>query len=241
MNNINIALCLSGLSSNYKLGVKTLSNIKQWIKQYDINVDIFIHSWEDVLTQEYINFYNPTDYRIDHIDELDNVIDFFSKKHVTFKDLLSKDFINKIKHTNYTCLSQFYSMSECHKLRLKTGKHYDIVIRSRCDIILDNFIGGVNRVLTKLSKYDNDKKTNCTNILYVPWVRSDEKTNTHTDWCIMLGRPYVFDRIFDLFPYCLNNVPKIDGSEHTIMYNYLVSRNVRVCGNIPLHYKLIRS
>jgi len=86
VNNINIALCLSGLSKNYNRGVATLSNIRKWIEQYNLNVDVFIHTWDDTLAQEYVNFYKPIDYKIDHIDELDNVIegmiDYFSSTDV---------------------------------------------------------------------------------------------------------------------------------------------------------------
>ena len=231
----NIALCISGLADSYKDGIDTLKTLDKW-RSKGINIDTYIHTWESSLAEEYINLYKPVDYIIDSQQVLDPVINFFAKKHIKFRDALSADFVNKIKTTNYTCLSQFYSMRESHLLRKKTNRVYDFVIRSRCDIVLKDFISNIDYVLTKLSKYDTHNKRNCTNILFVPWIRSDERGNTHTDWCVMLARPYVFDIVFDLFPLCLNKVPKLDGSEHSIIYEHMISRNVRVHGNIPLKF-----
>lgn len=232
---INIALCLSGLSDSYDLGKKTVETLDLW-RFNNINVDVYIHTWDSPKANEYINLYKPVDYIIDNSSALDPVIDFFSKKHIKFRDSLSPDFIKLIKNTNYTCLSQFYSMKESHLLRKKSERTYDFVIRSRCDITLVGFINNINYVLNKLSKYDTHNKKNTTNILFVPWIRSDHKGGTNTDWCIMLARPYVFDIVFDLFPLCLNKVPKLDGSEHRIIYDYIISRNIRVHGNMPLKY-----
>ena len=231
----NIALCISGLPDSYKKGINTLKTLNEW-RSKGINIDTYIHTWESPLAEEYINLYKPVDYIIDNQEVLDPIINFFAKKHIKFRDTLSAEVVNKIKTTNYTCLSQFYSMKEAHLLCKKTNQKYDFVIRSRCDIALKDFVSNIDHVLTKLSKYDTHNKRNCTNILFVPWIRSDERGNTHTDWCVMLARPYVFDIVFDLFPLCLDKVPKLDGSEHSIIYEHMISRNVRVHGNIPLKF-----
>src|SRR5438105_12107866 len=155
---IKIALCLSGHMRSYK---QCLENYKENIfSKFD--VDVFIHTWDRnpnydlfqdkiIDTQEIINLYKQAGASnvfifIETADSLDNIEDMSKNKIMEY---WKTD--NKICHINL--IYQYYKIYKVHKMKreyeLENNIIYDIVIRSRPDIIFNNKVDiNVNDYIT---------------------------------------------------------------------------------------------
>ena len=175
-----IAICLSGEPRNWDSCVKNYLKIiqmfnKECLPNFFIEVDYFIHSYnevthrsstiiDDFTTQNVINnfyikpdfdsilkLFAPKEYIIDNKDALMKYIRYF------FKDN-AEEFL-KIKHSNYSRLSQWISASKsiqlCYEFSKRTNTQYDLVIKSRFDALLNlnpkiNIHHLINKAKTRL-------------------------------------------------------------------------------------------
>ena len=150
------ALCLSG-DPRY---IQTcLDSIKRNI--IDINdVDVFGHFWIRTKdTPSYITLKNCTtnnyiDYMADHcLEYIDKIKDTIQFKNILCEEHPEFDIkfiptdvqdINDITRHNIFVQSQYYSVYKANKLKKEyeesNGFKYDLVIRLRCDIFIDNQI-----------------------------------------------------------------------------------------------------
>lgn len=283
---INIALCVSGemrrwynlhntvlnlshpCSKQYmekKVRGKNVwkSNIINTPKDIDYNLDVFIHTWnqityskrqktwdlnirEDNLDhKELINTIKPKKILIEDKSALDFHINLFKEKYKNFREC--EEIEKKVKYTNYTCLSQFYGMRKAHDLRLEYQKEknieYDFVIRTRSDILVKEFKKGVvDFVLEKLAVFDNRKKRHVCNgstpLIYCPWIYGDHRLHTIMEYALMLGRPHSFDKAFLNFPECLDHPAGFGNTSHGVMYDHIHQNNIYIRAPIPLTYSL---
>tara|TARA_R110002051_G_scaffold325707_1_gene430354 strand:+ start:7521 stop:8597 length:1077 start_codon:yes stop_codon:yes gene_type:complete len=231
-------------------------------EEIDYELHTFIHTWDQITYskkqttwelnlrkdkldhKEMIDKIKPKAIQIESKDALDVYIELF-KKNKDFREC--EDIEKKIKLTNYTCLSQFYSMRKCHDLRRKYQEEhnveYDIVIRTRSDILIKEFKKqSVFHVLHKLAVFDDNKKkhvcTGKTPLLYCPWIYGDHRLHTIMEYALMLGRPATFDKIFKGFPEKLPKTAGFGNTSHGVLYDHIHNDHTYIRAPIPLHYSL---
>jgi len=125
---MKIALCLSGQARSFKQGYEYYK--KNLLDHYD--VDVFIHTWEFDEWEEYVNLYDPVEFKMDPpvTKELGKTID---ETYVRTP--------NAAKFPPRFTYAMLSSMNHCSSLLSKhvfvTHKNYDWVIRSRSDYALN--------------------------------------------------------------------------------------------------------
>lgn len=127
-----IALCLSGLiRHSFFCFPYTYQN---FLNQ-GLDVDVFIHTWNE---SPAIELYNPKKYQIENQQQvIDNI-----KSQIDFGSI-------KIEGNVSNNISMYYSIKKCFDL---VPSDYDIVIRCRFDLLLENnldFKTIVNGILNK--------------------------------------------------------------------------------------------
>ena len=130
--NPKIALCLSGLIRN---SFFCFPYIYQNFLNQGLDVDVFIHTWNESPT---IELYNPKKYQIENQQQvIDNI-----KSQIDFTSI-------KVEGNISNNISMYYSIKRCFDL---VPSDYDIVIRCRFDLLLENnldFKTIVNGILSK--------------------------------------------------------------------------------------------
>lgn len=232
-------------------------------KDINYNFHTFIHTWDDITYskrqktwdlnireknlkhEELIDNIKPKKILIEDKSALDPYIHLFKEKYKDFRECEEID--KQVKYTNYTCLSQFYGMRKAHELRLQYQKEnnieYDFVIRTRSDVTIKGWRKDkVDFIFEKLSVFDNKTSNHVLNknvpLLYCPWIYGDHKLHTIMEYALMLGRPRVFDIIFQSFPECLECPAGFGNTSHGVMYNHIHQNNVYIRAPIPLIYSL---
>jgi hypothetical protein len=130
-----IALCLSGLTRN---SFFCFPYIYQNFLNQGLDVDVFIHTWND---SPVIDLYNPKKYETENQGEILNLI----RNQIHINSVKVEGNINNN-------ISMYYSIKKCFDL---VPDNYDVVIRCRFDLILENKINLkeiVNGILNK--EYD---------------------------------------------------------------------------------------
>jgi len=142
---MKIALCLSGQPRYLEIGFDAL--FKNFISKY--NVDVFAHIWfDEKLIDTNIDFCIP--YNRSHKWEKDadkKVIELYKPKKTFFEP--PKQFsLEPFKGANFeliapnNVLSMFYSIKQANNLKCayenENNFEYDLVIRARTDLILQN-------------------------------------------------------------------------------------------------------
>lgn len=173
-----IAICLSGEPRNWLDCAKSYKNLPNIFKNenvlQDVTIDYFIHSYdevthrsskivdddtvEDVRNNFYLkpdfkhilDFFKPKRHLIENKDSLDPYIQYFFKE--------DEEEYKKIKHSNYSRLSQWMSTSKSIKLCADyvkdTNTKYDFVIKSRFDVLFFNQCINIKQIISKLIKRD---------------------------------------------------------------------------------------
>jgi hypothetical protein len=111
-----IALCLSGLIRH---SFFCFPYIYQTFLNQDLDVDVFIHTWNDSPT---INLYNPKKYKIENETDVINHI----------RPQIPLDGVRIEGNVNNN-IKMFYSIKKCFEL---VPDDYDVVIRCRFDLFL---------------------------------------------------------------------------------------------------------
>lgn len=144
---MKIALCLSGQARSFKQGFEYYK--KNLLDHYD--VDVFIHTWQFDEWKEYVDLYDPVEFKMDP-----PITDSFGK---TIDDNYIRT-PNRQKFPPRFTYSMLSSMDTCSELIAKhvfvSHKNYDWVIRSRSDYALN--------VKIPFEELDNSK-------LYIPNCR----------------------------------------------------------------------
>lgn len=124
---MNISICLSGMPRN-------VSNSYNWLKTSVLDVldannikwNIFVSTWQDKNTQEFIDTYKPSRYEVEIWD--DEMIDKLGWKQMKKYDVSTKP----------NLLGMFYKIYKCNELRkkyeLENNIKYDIIIRARTEL-----------------------------------------------------------------------------------------------------------
>ena len=265
------ALIISGEMRRAYNCAQTAKNLSQIC-----DVDVFLHTWnqitysarqkdlklnirEDNLTHEsLISEIEPKAHLVESKDALDHIIDEVKEYSDIDKEsekgkLWNKEIADRIKYTNHTCLSQFYSHRKSYDIfkeyRGKNNIKYDFVIKTRSDILITPKPGGVNLILESLCVFDKDPDNNpeisenhaSKNIKLIrcPWVYSTHRGEVIMEYALMTGRPDAFDLLYEDFPYSL---PKIkdngDGNSHTSFFEHLRSKKIYLRCTVPFFYDL---
>jgi len=132
MKKYKIAVCISGEARTYR---DCIANIARYfanitLDNYEVEVDYFIHTWDKTTPKpQYAN------------NQTDCVIDIpFIKNHINLIDYKQDKGRTELEDTRYW-KPMFYSMYYCNFLKQKyeLNNHftYDLVVRTRFDIIFD--------------------------------------------------------------------------------------------------------
>lgn len=219
---MKIAICFYGQPRKYK---KVLDQWQKLIKE--LNADVFIHSWygidrgrNEIDVNELTKDFNPKEIEI-------------SDKH-KFIELIPED--ATYQNQSYHVMQQAYTISKSFKLLVEHStnfnKKYDIIIKSRMDIELENIDNLIDFVKSKI---DNNK-------LYVAgnhWIGS-----SMFDDNIMVAKSdivvYLFLQYFKYTIQFINNTKLIPGGEQNI-FNYINDMGVSnlIDKATPLNFVLI--
>jgi len=158
---MKIALCFSGEPRCWEYGYKNIQHLKDIHSDIDINV--FIHTWDNITYKEG-GFFDKrhtyrslqTDWNNPHSNIAPTICyDSFIKTYnpvlykIENKNVLDNIITRKkltqledyIKFTGFTNISQLYSAGAVHKLRMEYEKNhgftYDIVLQIRTDLLLN--------------------------------------------------------------------------------------------------------
>jgi hypothetical protein len=204
---MNIAICFYGQPRKYK---QVLSQWKKIISE--LNADVFIHTW-----------YGQDRGRVD-ID-INELIEDFSPKEIEvssphkFTELIPED--SKYENQSYHGMNQAYTINKSIQLlesySYNFKKSYDVVIKTRFDITLQNVDDFIEFVKTKI---ENNK-------LYVAanhWVGSEMFDDN-----IMVGKAreviYISHRYFQHTIEYINNTKVIPGGEQNV-FRYINSNGL---------------
>jgi hypothetical protein len=219
---MRVAICFYGQPRKYK---KVLDQWQKVIKE--LNADVFIHSWYGV------------DRGRNEID-INQLTKDFNPKEIEISD--KHKFIELIPHDatyqnqSYHAMQQAYTISKCFKLLVEHStnfnKKYDIIIKTRMDIELENVDELINFVKSKI---DSDK-------LYVAgnhWIGASTFDDN-----IMVAKSdvmvYLFLQYFKYTIQFINTTKLIPGGEQNI-FNYINDMGVsKLIDKVtPLNFVLI--
>jgi len=121
MENVKVALCLSGLIRNSFFCFPYIYNS---FLNNDYNVDVFVHTWNE---SPVLDLYKPKAIRIENQNEVLNAI--LPQIHLNKNITIEGNILNNI--------SMYYSIKRCSDL---VDDSYDIIIRCRFDLLLQEKI-----------------------------------------------------------------------------------------------------
>lgn len=166
-----IALCLSGLIRH---SFFCFPYIYQNFLNQDLDVDVFIHTWNE---SSVIDLYKPKNYKIENRDDV-------LKLNLSQLDLKNISVQGNINNN----ISMFYSIKECFDL---VPSDYDIIIRCRFDLILQekiDFVGIMNDILqNKYNIFIPNKDFNCGGYTDQLAIGSYNSMKTYSDCILHLG------------------------------------------------------
>ena len=256
---MKIALCFAGEPRFWDYGYKNIQYLKDI--NPDINIDVFIHSWDtitykseidtppntnispNICYDKFITTYNPVAYKIENKNILDNIINSYNLNPL-------KD---NIMFTGFTSISQMYSTHEVHKLRMnyetENNTSYDIVFHLRTDLLLNpSRISLPKKSLSLLTR--SDVRFPRIQIVNLKSIKLD-----HNIWCSSGNTMNDIFSTWDIKNICqIKQKPnttgfspnhyKIRKTENTIL-EHIISRNFNVAAplfktsKISLNYDLM--
>lgn len=255
---MKIAVCISGEPRQYLM---TYKNMLEYYAPY--KPDIFIHSWEDTthpgdngegrdqiykqsytkidLKQTLKKLYSPKEILIENKNVLDNVLG---------QCTLPYNWLEKIKNTNLCSFSQWYSMRKCNELKHSTEKKekftYDIVVKTRFDIIQDPKTNNSRQLIDFLKKENLLKKdfTQKGDCILTPWLYTTYKGQNWMEYCYMYGTSNAFniichgEMLHELSRYPLGR-SHLNGNPHHVITEYIKSKKIPI---IPktMNYGIVR-
>jgi hypothetical protein len=192
---MKVALCISGLSRTYKESYSTLS-------EFIINKvkpDIFISTWSDSNNSEFYKLYNPLAFESEVYHET-NFNCFANYNH----------YVQKFNFFPKNLLPMYYKIYKANLLKLAhenfTKEKYDIVIRTRSDLLYKNEID-----IKEIDECLKNKKT-----IFCRKDTEHDPTYSNIDWCwdqFAFGSSFAMDIYSD-------TVNKLDGCLYTILEKF---------------------
>lgn len=219
---MRVAICFYGQPRKYK---QVLDQWQKLIKE--LEADVFIHSWygidrgrNEIDVNELTKDFNPKEIEV-------------SDKH-KFIDLIPSD--STYQNQSYHAMQQSYTITKCFKLlvehSINFNKKYDIIIKTRMDIELQNVDELIDFVKSKI---ESDK-------LYV--AGNHWQGGSMFDDNIMVAKSDILVHLFlQYFKYTIqfiNNTKLIPGGEQNI-FNYINNMGVLnlIDKTTPLNFVLI--
>jgi hypothetical protein len=232
---MKVAICISGQPRNYEQGYYEL---KKWfLDKYDC--DIYIHTWKDVKSPmsgghkfttvpEY--HFSENDYS--RILELYTPIKSFFQKPIPFDKTKIQGHLGYNLHN---VLSGSYSIYACNKLLQESGKHYDLVIRTRFDLQFTDYISPECLFLKDITQLNLDG----VNVFQYPIINGYATRISEVDDLFAVGSMEIMDIYSNCFSYLLKYI-YLD-EEHTAWLDTVVSDNPdELCPEGLLRYHLLK-
>ena len=151
---IKIALCLSGEPRWATIGFPYIYETFL-LPNNNFEVDVYIHSWNNFRA---LRMYNPKNYLIESVSSLEQANKILKQYQISypqsFSPLLSE--LDKYTSMNNHFINGLLMMDSMQKsFNLTRDFKYDIYIRSRFDLIFNNFTD-INQIIIDLirNKYD---------------------------------------------------------------------------------------
>ena len=139
-NRCKIAVCFSGYPRFYD---------RIDLKDYGNNISVFFHSWSDksesadkdscvsafTQRQDYLNYKADNDV-VKYLSPKQYKIESYKEKNSYFENMYSR-FRNCEGRTRRSVFPMYYSMNESIKLALDSKEKFDIIVRTRFDLKLE--------------------------------------------------------------------------------------------------------
>lgn len=152
---LKVALCISGYLRTFD---RTFQNLKQHVIDR-LNPDIFIHTWDTV---DCYGHSTPISQVFDRVNSLYRPKNIIIETASQFKSPPEYNSRTDVPHrSSHWVMSMFYKIAKCNELKYnyeKINGKYDIVIRSRPDILFNsplNITSNVNEGIVYLPRYGN--------------------------------------------------------------------------------------
>lgn len=188
-----IAVCLSGQMRNWKLCVQSQKRFWQSAK---IDVDYFIHTWDTSMDRSSVS--EEYEHRNISDTEFDEYVrEYDAKKFIL--DRKKQDFFYKNDHW----ASLFYSLSQSillkRKYEIENNFEYDIVVKSRPDLVFD-------------PRYSFTYEQIQDNVIYSSHggLLENEFYGYNFNDCVFYSNSYTMDLLIDLYFYRIQKINLLD-------------------------------
>jgi hypothetical protein len=191
---MKIAVCLSGQLRNWEIAHK--NQIWFWEKS-GYEVDYFVHTWDYSADRTAIS--KPYVYRDIDNDEYNRFIEIYKpKKHIF--DSKTQEFFYDNDHWS----SLFYSFSQSILLKreyeLENGFEYDVVVKSRPDVVFDPHMKYNDYIFNNL--YDNT-------LFSTHGGRMEHEFNMYNiNDCVFFSNSYTMDILINIYFYRQQKINK---------------------------------
>lgn len=210
---IKIACCISGYPCPRVVEHLT------YLAKYKQQMDFFIFFWDviDIVSKRKISMLLQPKEIVYHIP-----INFpFDAKY-------KEPDKNESKNSS---ISMFYGIAQVQQLRrsyeLRTGRHYDMIMRFRYDI---HFISDLNFIVQNVQKVIDNSSIIC------PWDRH------HIGICdqFWIGKSIVMDKFINIFSWIQSNIDTLFFVNESVLYKFIDANDIHIkCTDI--RYVLRRS
>ena len=216
----NIAICISGNFRNNDIQNFKINIIKP-LTDADINVDIYISLWENGVVKN--------DKWVDKIDEK-KIKDEYKPLHLNIEskwnntlDTYTANNNTYVEMCGDTCKnasSMWYRVYDCFNLIKKSSVKYDIIFRTRSDIIY-NYPIEINDV----------KRAFLSNALFMPiWNKKYPNVTKEMMDQFFFGTPDIMSKISNIFP----NIKEYIKDESCVctgegfLYHHIKNQNIKI-------------
>jgi len=152
---MKIAILVSGQPRRYRNGFKDL---KKWfLDRYD--VDVYLHAWEDKVFHKYDFFNEGKLQKVYNVENnlYQNLVDWYQPKDYLFEPAIKFDAADLKGPNNQRLNSQmsmWLSLKRSWDLMEATGIKYDLVIKTRYDLLFTHRVANNCPLLEDVTKYD---------------------------------------------------------------------------------------
>lgn len=215
---MKVALCLSGQIRSFDLVYqKLLDNLI-----IPNNCDVFYHTWHSYNESKYVNYYNPEDNMCVHYGAYSN-----KNLEKVIKHLKPVSFSFEEPFIPQNTKSMFYSLMKSNDLKCNyermMGFKYDIVIRSRSDILF-------------LEKVILDKNSVEDNIIYLSY-RPGGCGGVNDAFAY--GKSDIMDRYSNIYEEQKDTDRIYQTCPEGLIYNFLLKTDIKI-KKPPFAYSMLR-
>lgn len=227
---MKIALLISGQPRRYRNGYHEL---KKWfLDRYDI--DVYLHAWEAKKFEKF-NFFNGGKLEKTHHvnkDLYNNLIDWYQPKDYLFERHIQFDNANIMGKNNQRLNSQmgmWMSLKRSWDLMDQSGIHYDLIFKTRYDLLFTHRVANNCPLLEDLTQLDPTK------LHYFGYDDSWPHTEYQMNDQIAISGYDIMKTYCNLFPQMLNTIfvdPLYNNNyddvfvNETLIYHHLKTNNI---------------